>query len=256
MLNSTFLKYGAAPLEGFTVIHMDGNFDSVITLLQGQVTSDCTKLSEQLGQPSSMCDEKGFILCNFDIVLHQKMILVIIEEASKNIFLDEIAKFLPFYKVSASPLNVDLVGICKDSGSAQLAAEYLILRSDIASLLVQINHEEPKENEMQAISQNEWLLNRKILDDHIISANEKGKYRPHELKQNLSRVSFNKGCFKGQEIIARMEYLGKSKKETQLLSYQSPDDILDFIVVGETFQNKNIFFSSCLGKKDFFKKNT
>ena len=65
----------------------------------------------------------------------------------------------------------------------------------------------------------DWAFNRKLLGDHQINFNEKGKYRPHELGQHITRVSFKKGCFKGQEIIARMEYLGKLKKETRLIVY-------------------------------------
>ena len=30
---------------------------------------------------------------------------------------------------------------------------------------------------------------------------------------NKSHVSFSKGCFRGQEVIARTEYLSKKKKE-------------------------------------------
>ena len=59
MLNSGLLKFGAVNLDNVTVIHLDGDFDSVLTLLQGQVTSDCTQISNQFGQISSLCDEKG-----------------------------------------------------------------------------------------------------------------------------------------------------------------------------------------------------
>ena len=105
MLNSEFIKYGTVNLEGITVIHLRGDFDSVLNLLQGQVTSDCTLINQQLGQTSSLCNEKGFILCNFEIVFNQNKWLIIIEKAQKDVFLDEITKYLPFYKVSAEPVS-------------------------------------------------------------------------------------------------------------------------------------------------------
>ena len=98
MVNSEFIKYGAVDLEDITAIHLNGEFDSVLNLLQGQVTSDCTLISEQMGQISSLCNEKGFILCNFEIIVDQNKWLIVIEKDAKDIFLDEIAKFLPFYK--------------------------------------------------------------------------------------------------------------------------------------------------------------
>ena len=78
------------------------------------------------------------------------------------------------------------------------------------------------------------------------------RYRPHELGQHLTRVSFNKGCFKGQEIIARMEYLGKAKKETRLISHTKPEQVSQFEIVGSTIEAQKQLFSSCLGKIENF----
>lgn len=42
-----------------------------------------------------------------------------------------------------------------------------------------------------------------------------GKFLPHELNLHLlDAISFDKGCYTGQEIIARMQYRGKLKKHT------------------------------------------
>ena len=44
------------------------------------------------------------------------------------------------------------------------------------------------------------------------------QFLPHNLDlPNLSAVDFNKGCFTGQEVIARMQYKGKLKQHLQLL---------------------------------------
>nr|WP_285903098.1 folate-binding protein YgfZ [Alkalimarinus sediminis] len=44
-------------------------------------------------------------------------------------------------------------------------------------------------------------------------------YVPQMLNlQDLNAISFKKGCYTGQEIVARMKYLGKLKKEMFLLS--------------------------------------
>ena len=39
------------------------------------------------------------------------------------------------------------------------------------------------------------------------------KYRPNELNYDKTRVSFTKGCFRGQEIVARVHYLGVNRRE-------------------------------------------
>ena len=249
MLNSELLKFGAVNLDNVTVIHLDGDFDSVLTLLQGQVTSDCTQITNQFGQISSLCDEKGFVLCNFEIIFDKNRWLIIIEKSSKGIFLDEISKFLPFYKVSVALLDLKVTGVTRIKGENIISDEHIILQTDEALLSLIITNDKKLNSDLELI---DWAFNRKFLGDHQINFNEKGKYRPHELGQHITRVSFKKGCFKGQEIIARMEYLGKLKKETRLIVYSNKEEVSEFTIIGKTYQYKDKFFSSCLGNTNSF----
>jgi folate-binding protein YgfZ len=252
LLNSEFIKYGAVNLEDITAIHLNGDFDSVLNLLQGQVTSDCTLVNEKTGQISSLCNEKGFILCNFEIIFDQNKWLIIIEKNLKDIFLKEMSKFLPFYKVSVELITAKVIGFTRKKDQAMLPNEHLILSSDLASLSLLIDGNDEYSNDLDAISFDNWSINRKIMGDHLIQLEETGKYRPHELGQHNTRVSFNKGCFKGQEIIARMEYLGKLKKETRLIIHSNRKEVSEFIVIGQSYLYKETIFSSCLGKIDRF----
>ena len=249
MLNSELLKFGAVNLDNVTVIHLDGDFDSVLTLLQGQVTSDCTQITSQFGQISSLCDEKGFVLCNFEIIFDKNRWLIIIEKSSKGIFLNEISKFLPFYKVSVALLDLKVTGVTRNKDENILSDEHIIFQSDEALLSLIIGNDKKLKSDLEEI---DWAFNRKFLGDHQINFNEKGKYRPHELGQHITRVSFKKGCFKGQEIIARMEYLGKLKKETRLIVYSKKEEVSKFTIIGKTYQDKDKFFSSCLGNINSF----
>jgi len=254
LLNSEFIKYGAVNLEDLAVIHLNGDFDSVLNLLQGQVTSDCTLIKKQLGQISALCNEKGFILCNFEIVFDQNKWLIIIENPLKDIFLNEITKLLPFYKVSVELLSSKVIGFTRKQDQAMLPNEHLILSSDIASLSLLIDKQNKYKDDLDILSKENWAINRKIMGDHQIELDETGKYRPHELGQHNTRVSFNKGCFKGQEIIARMEYLGKLKKETRLVAYSNQKEVSEFIIIGQSYKDQETIFSSCFGKIDSFSK--
>ena len=62
MKNIDYFKFGATKLEDVSVLHIEGEFESVIELLQGQVTSDCSMLSDSFGQVSALCDEKRYII--------------------------------------------------------------------------------------------------------------------------------------------------------------------------------------------------
>ena len=246
------MKYGTVNLKDITVIHLKGDFDSVLNLLQGQVTSDCTLITQQLGQTSSLCNEKGFILCNFEIVFNQNKWLIVIEKDQKDVFLDEITKYLPFYRVSAELLSYKVIGFVKKKDQAMLPNEHLILSSDFATLSLLIDLDNDYLNSDGDLSMVHWCINRKILGDHHIKLEETGKYRPHELGQQNTRVSFNKGCFKGQEIIARMEYLGKLKKETRLIIHSNKEEVSKFKIIGQSYKDQEKIFSSCFGKIDSF----
>lgn len=56
----------------------------------------------------------------------------------------------------------------------------------------------------------------------VILPETSGLYTPHGLNYHLlDFISFNKGCYIGQEIIARMQYLGKLKKQLSYLKVES-----------------------------------
>jgi len=247
--NIDYLTFGAHKLDHLAALSLDGDFDSVIKLLQGQVTSDCSKLCHGLGQPSALCDEKGYILCNFDLLLNLQGVVVIIDREQKDIFIDEMSKFAPFFKVSFSPLNAQLSGWIRRPKEKILPNEHIIFSTEHASVSLMLDFEISKEVEAR---EDEWSINRKLLGDHLIEKKDHGKYRPHELMQDFSRVSFTKGCFRGQEIIARMEYLGKQKKQTELIVHNSLQEVVQFEVIGLTVQRNKKYFSSCLGKKNLF----
>jgi folate-binding protein YgfZ len=67
------------------------------------------------------------------------------------------------------------------------------------------------------LTKEDWVTNNLLLGNYNISSIDSGKFRPAEIMQDKTRISFNKGCFRGQEIIARMRYLGKEKKSMRLV---------------------------------------
>ena len=253
MKNIDYLTFGAHQLVQLKALHLDGDFDSVINLLQGQVTSDCSKLKDGEGQPSALCDEKGYVLCNFDILLHKNLVLIAIDNELESIFLDEIKKFAPFYKVAIKPFDVTFTGWIRKPHEDMLPNEQLIIMGDDAhiSLMISSDKKKTEENTEDTTSMS-WSLNRKLLDDHIIQKKDSCKFRPHELMQHISRVSFSKGCFRGQEIIARMEYLGKQKKQTVLIVHTSKEEVQKFEIIGQTLNINGKYFSSCMGTKHLF----
>jgi hypothetical protein len=51
-----------------------------------------------------------------------------------------------------------------------------------------------------------------------------------------------------------MEYLGKLKKETRLITHSNQQEVSEFIIIGQSYQDQETIFSSCFGKIDSFSK--
>jgi folate-binding protein YgfZ len=59
-----------------------------------------------------------------------------------------------------------------------------------------------------------------------LTQDSQSQFLPHELNlPELDAVDFKKGCFMGQEVIARMHYKGKLKSHLQLLTTHSKSPI-------------------------------
>tara|TARA_Y100001954_G_scaffold208035_1_gene232014 strand:- start:120 stop:533 length:414 start_codon:yes stop_codon:yes gene_type:complete len=69
---------------------------------------------------------------------------------------------------------------------------------------------------------NEWLLFRIKRGLARINEHSVGKYLPQDLNYDLNGfVDFDKGCYTGQEIIARLHYRGQPKRRLGLLTVRS-----------------------------------
>ena len=79
-----------------------------------------------------------------------------------------------------------------------------------------------KENGYEKLlSEAEFNLNILLMGQFLFNYDDVGKNRPHDVGMNESHVSFSKGCFRGQEVIARTEHLSKKKKE--IISIKAED---------------------------------
>jgi hypothetical protein len=66
---------------------------------------------------------------------------------------------------------------------------------------------------IRTLTESEWQLALINAGIPMILAETSEKYTPHMLNLDcLGAISFKKGCYTGQEVVARTEHLGKSKR--------------------------------------------
>ena len=104
---------------------------------------------------------------------------------------------------------------------------------------------------------NDWIVANKLALNIDLNLNDIGKYRPLEINYDKNRVAFDKGCFRGQEIIARMKYLGVDRRKfvtiisPEAISLESIKENKNFKVIGEILRYKDLYIFSSLIKRDF-----
>src|SRR5690606_23693953 len=73
---------------------------------------------------------------------------------------------------------------------------------------------------------NDWLLAQVRAGIGQVFGATRELFIPQMINlQAIGGVSFKKGCYAGQEIVARMQYLGKLKRRMQRLSLDAKDEV-------------------------------
>jgi folate-binding protein YgfZ len=116
---------------------------------------------------------------------------------------------------------------------------------------LEVEIEEDKKSISNEISQDKWQIANKIALNHSLCFDDIALYRPLELNYDKLRVSFTKGCFRGQEIIARMHYLGVNRRSFCAVIENTEHPIENNIKpLGEKLECENYKIYNCFIEQD------
>lgn len=239
-----------AALTNFGVLTLEGN--DTKTFLQGQATCDVNNLSTQQAVYGALCDAKGRVQVTFLLFLHHEQLFLVVTKSMLAFTLKRLKKFAMFSKIEVK----DVSHIWCISGSWQAeASTQAIFTQTQANGILQIHF--PDNRTLLLCDQSKLMINhyKKTIDDnalligdiHWLKSNifcrfatiepkTSGLFTPQMIElEKWHGVSFSKGCYVGQEIIARTQYLGKLKRHLQLINSTPLKDILpgDAIVDGK-----------------------
>lgn len=223
----------AEKLDYLSLIEING--DDALSFLQGQLTNDINQTSSTW-QYSGYCNPKGRLLALFQIWSVNNKIHLIIDSS----LVDSITKRLRMYvmrsKVTITVINSDFYAAADADTLSELANA--LPEADLNTLTSNKNAI-VSTNEMHILSYEKRFLfitqnqtNSTVNRDHTtstitsswaqlnindglphINAMNTELFIPQMLNLDaLDAINFKKGCYTGQEIIARMHYLGKLKQ--------------------------------------------
>ena len=213
--------------------------------LQGQVTCDVEKLSKNNALAGAICNLKGRVIADFLMVLDGEDCVLRTQSGMAGIIKNTLARYAIFSKVELSTETrfTKVFGVMADEDEAFLTRN--IEKFPECSLYCHISDQAifvripGKDKRLEVWVHDEkrfkdWGIdhdfdaeeswNKKdILQGFIhISPQLSEEHTPQVLNYDLSGIiDFSKGCYTGQEIIARMYYRGSAKKRLSLLLSKS-----------------------------------
>lgn len=209
---------------------LDITGDKALDFLQGQVTSDVKKIQDNQLIPGAICNLKGRIQTLFQACQYQGLKLVLpqdlLADTEKTL---TPAAMLSRVKLQANKEYFILGYYCQNPEDLKLPLElpcfrYYLSENSLHQLfLVIVNAEQKATITEQFLIKSQFkgslawhtltLLNKSF----DIYPETRGEFLPHRLDLHLSDyLGFDKGCYKGQEIIARTHYRATLKHELSL----------------------------------------
>ncbi len=208
--------------------------------LQGQVTCDVENLPERLSVPGAACTPKGRAYVNFRLLADGNRLLVRMPSGLVERTLEVWRKYLAFFKADARELD----GWCAIGLGGSLP-DHLVWEGDQAlpyldGLLLPVpampgGHERhelwlPIRSidrldlaDFQRLCPEAWQLSEIRAGILNLRPELAEQYVPQTFNwQALDGISFSKGCYTGQEIIARMRYLGQLKRSLHRVAMDHP----------------------------------
>jgi hypothetical protein len=218
-------------------------------LLQGQLTCDVQALIPNGHTRGAACNNKGRVYALFILVRHGDDFFLVFSKGLGAVFAAALKKFLPFYKctlhlapagwhcvgmtgTAASEFLTARFGELPDDGVSMPLADGWLCRLDEARFLLCTTDELFAEllpavaAAMPGAGLDAWQLCELLAGHFPFTPDDVEKFTPQELQLDRhGYISFSKGCYTGQEIVARMHYRGKAKKQLMLLSSAQPVDL-------------------------------
>ena len=191
-------------LSDMTCIDIVGDNDNAKQFLDGQVTSDIALLSDNNKvQLSSICNQKGYVVCDFFLIWEEGFKIVLDKNKCSKL-ISELEIFARFSKVKLVESQVNIIGEVSDKKN-----ERTFLKNKFGNLGIKLS--DNLDLNLPKTTSERWQVLNLLSNNLLLTESYLGKYRPDEIMYDDMRVSFTKGCFRGQEIIARIKYRGKKK---------------------------------------------
>jgi folate-binding protein YgfZ len=188
------------------------------TFLQGQLSNDITKLNSSSVQLNAYCQHQGKILALFWVMRFEDSFYL-------SFSLDLLEVIKPRLQMFVIMSDVFIEDITKEHiqvGSIDESHQQAFVINEKLSLII-TNKQDINQFNMGPIE--DWgmaCINSALPEIYLMTSE---KLVPQMLNLDVDEigVNFSKGCYPGQEVVARLHYLGSAKR--RLFAFESDSEI-------------------------------
>ncbi|PMG77263.1 glycine cleavage system protein T [Shewanella sp. 10N.286.51.B7] len=207
------------------------------TFIHGQVTTDIMSLQDDQWRWGAHCDAKGKMLSSFRTFSIAEQLFALLPASVLPLSLAQWQKYAVFSKAELIDVTADkiILGLAGKKAAAFIAQQFGDITAELTTVADTIIlkdgerfiviTEAVKAHELVAAS--EQILQEAATWQALeiksgyanIDANHSGEFVPQMCNvQAVNGISFEKGCYMGQETIARMKYRGGNKRALYILT--------------------------------------
>lgn len=210
----------AFPLRGWSTLRVSGV--DAASFLHGQFTNDLDSLPEGRAQMSAYCAPKGGVISNFLIWKEKDTFTILLPEEQS----EAMARRLSMFRLRAEVEIEDCGDQHSYTGLIEHNCPALQVRIDGGGTEVgwPCGHRAMRITEASEASgpgdDERWRLLDIESGIPFVRQATNEKFVPQYLNLDaLDAISFDKGCYPGQEVVARLHYLGNLKHRTYRLRF-------------------------------------
>ena len=229
-------------LEQESLLHISGP-DS-LTFLQGQTTCDTREVDSGQARPGVYCTPRGRVVCDFllsqlgpdhfalrlrrDIRAASKVVFskyIIFSKAELDDERDDWRPFAFWGPQAGAALATIFDSVPSQRFECSSGEHFVLVQMDEQGerfegyLNLAANPDLPGKiaQHLEPLAESEWQAGQIASGDARIEASTMEEFVPQTLNYDLTgHISFSKGCYTGQEVVARLHYRGTPKRRTYL----------------------------------------
>ena len=218
-------------LKNRTLIRLSGK--DVQPFLQGQFSNDINALEEGVVQINAYCQHQGKIIALVWVMKKSDDFYVSLPSDLADVVTKRLSMFKMMSDVTITNVTTEIfqLGICE--GDRQGLSPFKLNAQQSVALVDDISGINLSNNEVweQACVDNE-------VPEVFLETSE--KFVPQLLNLDIDEVgvSFTKGCYPGQEVVARLHYLGKSKRRMRAFECEGDIAVADELIAASSTSAK------------------